>query len=82
MLEKLRCPPGCHIPLNAARSSRCHLAGKKGAVGTCRLPEDWDPVIDTAELLRGPLAQIRHAYLLLCTLLRIADNDPCQQAGV
>lgn len=69
-------------PHSTSRSSQCHLAGKKGALGTYRLPRDFDPVIDTAKLLSGPVAQIRHAYLLLCTLLCIADNDLCQQAGV
>lgn len=63
-------------PLNTARSNRCHLAGKKGAVGTCRLPEDFDPVIDTATLLSGPLAKLgtHTCFCALCFALLITTR--------
>lgn len=46
------------------------------------LPDGLGPVIDIARLLRGPRAQIRHKYLLLCEPLCLAGNGLCQRVGV
>lgn len=39
-------------------------------------------VIDIAKLLRGPRAQIRYKYLLLCKPLSFVGNGLCQRVGV
>lgn len=39
-------------------------------------------VIDIAKLLRGPRAQVRHKYLLLCEPLCLAGNDLCQRVSI